>query len=137
MKRTVLQIPIDPRLREAAEQKAEKIGFSSLQEMVRVMLTQTLKQNEKMESFSDLCKNYGMKYLGVFGSVSRGDYGPDSDVDLVVKFDKSKKLGMFELARIQSELEEKFGRKVDLVTKMNKHVAPYANKDLKTIYAEK
>jgi len=137
MKRTVLQIPIDPKLRELAENKAEKIGFSSLQEMVRVMLAQTLKQDEKMESFAELCKNYGMKYLGVFGSVARGDYGSESDVDLLVKIDKSKEIGLFELSRIQKELEEKFGRKVDLVTKMNKHVAPYANKDLKTLYKER
>lgn len=137
MKRTVLQIPIDPKLRERAENKANKIGFSSLQEMVRVILVQTLKQNNEMESFSELCKRYGMKYLGVFGSVARGDYGPDSDVDLLVKFDSKKQIGMFDLMRIQKELENKFGRKVDLVTKMNKHVEPYARKDLKTLYAEK
>ena len=78
-----------------------------------------------------------MKYLGVFGSIARGDYGSESDVDLLVKFDRKKKIGLFELARIQKELEEKFGRKVDLVTKMNKHVAPHANKDLKTLYVER
>ena len=137
MKRMVLQIPIDPELRKQAEIKAGKIGFSSLQEMVRVMLYQTTKQEEKIESFAEICKNYGMKYLGVFGSVARGDYDEDSDVDLLVKFDKSKDTGLFDLAKIQKELEEKFGRKVDLVTKMNKHVAPYANKDLKVLYAEK
>ena len=56
MKRTVLQVPIDPILRELAEKKAEKVGFSSLQEMVRVMLAQTLKQDERMESFPSFVK---------------------------------------------------------------------------------
>lgn len=39
MKRTILQIPINPELKHAAEKKAENLGFSSLQEMIRVMLT--------------------------------------------------------------------------------------------------
>lgn len=39
MNRTVLQIPIDLALRQRAEQAAEKAGFSSVQEVVRVFLT--------------------------------------------------------------------------------------------------
>ena len=39
MKRSVLQIPIDIKLRNSAEKKAQARGFSSLQEVVRVLLT--------------------------------------------------------------------------------------------------
>jgi hypothetical protein len=134
MKRNILQIPIKKELRNKAEKKAEKLGFSSVQEMVRVMLTQlTYKEGVRVD---DICNKYGINYLGVFGSVARGEEREDSDIDLLVKFDSKKKIGLFELDRVQRELEIKLGRKVDLVTKINKYIEPQAMKDLRTIYEE-
>jgi len=69
----------------------------------------------------------------LFGSVARGNGRPDSDVDLLVKFDRNRKTSLFDLVSIQNELEEKIGRKVDLVTKLNKYVEPYVRADLKKI----
>jgi len=138
MKRNILQIPIKIELREKAEKEADILGFSSLQEMIRVMLTQiTKKQNGLEFKIDDICSKYGINYLGLFGSVARGEETPDSDVDLLVKFDKKRKIGLFGLAEVQSEFEKRLGRKVDLVTKLNKYVKPYADKDLRTIYEKK
>ena len=88
------------------------------------------------QAVNDICNKYGINYLGVFGSVARGEEREDSDIDLLVKFDSKKKIGLFELDRVQRELEIKLGRKVDLVTKINKYIEPQAMKDLRTIYEE-
>ena len=138
MKRNILQIPIKIELRKLAEIKADSLGFSSLQEMIRVMLTQITKKQEEMEfKVDDICDKYGINYLGLFGSMARGEQTKNSDVDLLVKFDKNNKIGLFGLAEVQGEFEKRLGRKVDLVTKMNKYIKPYADKDLRTIYEKK
>ena len=138
MKRHILQIPINQDLRKKAEREAVDFGFSSLQEMIRVMLTQMVKRKENSENYLDsICEKYGINYLGLFGSVARGEETDKSDIDLLVKFKKNSKLGLFELENLRGELENKFGRRVDLVTKMNKYVKPYADKDLRTIYEKK
>ena len=51
----------------------------------------------------------------LFGSFARGEEKPDSDVDLLVMFDHSTPIGLFAYARMHRELEERLGRKVDLV----------------------
>jgi len=66
--------------------------------------------------------------------MARGEAKEDSDVDLLVKFDDNSNIGLFELDRVQRDLEKRFGRKVDLITKLNKYIQPEAMKDLKTIY---
>jgi uncharacterized protein len=132
MKRNILQIPIKPELREKAEKKAEMLGFSSIQEMIRVMLTQLTKEMDIR--VDDICQKYNINYLGVFGSTARGEARDDSDVDLLVRFDDTSRVGLFELDQIQREFEIRFGKKIDLVTKLNKYILPEAMKDLKTIY---
>jgi predicted nucleotidyltransferase len=132
MKRSILQIPINPELRAKAEQKAESLGFSSAQEMIWVMLTQlTTGINLKID---DICENHHINYVGLFGSAAREEAKSDSDIDLLVKFDDQSGVGLFELDRIQREFENRFGKKVDLVTRLNNYILPEALKDLITIY---
>lgn len=57
----------------------------------------------------------GVRSLALFGSVARGEARPDSDVDLLVEFDRP--IGLFHFARVQRRLEEIFGQRVDLVMK--------------------
>jgi predicted nucleotidyltransferase len=132
MKRTVLQIPMSLELKRSAESKAKSLGFSSLQELVRVMLTQITRGNDIR--VDDICEKHGIGYLGLFGSMARGEARKDSDVDLLVRFDDNTNIGLFELDQVQRDLEMRFGRRVDLVTKLNKYIEPEAMKDLKTIY---
>ena len=56
----------------------------------------------------------GAKNLRVFGSVARGDSGPDSDIDLLVEMEESGTL--FDMAELTLDLEELFGRKVHVCT---------------------
>jgi len=63
------------------------------------------------------CRKWGVMKLSVFGSALRDDFGPDSDVDLLVELDSSKKIGMYEWVQMIDELREILGRDVDLVEK--------------------
>ena len=90
---------------------------------------------QNRSKLEQIAQNNAIKYIGLFGSYARGEQTNKSDIDLFVKFDFSKKrIGLFELYRIQNKLEELFGNKVDVVTKPNKFVKPSIETDLVTIY---
>ncbi len=57
----------------------------------------------------------GVRDLYLFGSVARGEARVDSDVDLLVEFDRP--VGLFQFFRVQQRLSELLGRPVDLVMK--------------------
>ena len=57
----------------------------------------------------------GVTSLAVFGSVARGDAGPDSDIDLLVDLDPNKRISLFGFVGIKLALEDLLGAKVDLV----------------------
>ncbi len=64
-----------------------------------------------------LCARYNVRELAVFGSVARGDAGPESDVDVLVAFQDDSHATLFTLIDLQADLEKLFGRAVDLVPK--------------------
>lgn len=65
---------------------------------------------------ADFCRRHQVCRLALFGSVLRDDFGPDSDVDVLVDFAPEARAGLFEMVRMEAELEELIGRKVDLRT---------------------
>ncbi len=67
---------------------------------------------EKREQILAIAARYGAHNVLVFGSVARGDADDDSDVDLLVEFDRSSSL--MDHAAMLLELEELPGRKVDV-----------------------
>ncbi|WP_089721778.1 type VII toxin-antitoxin system MntA family adenylyltransferase antitoxin [Candidatus Entotheonella palauensis] len=68
-----------------------------------------------------ICRRYDANFLGVFGSFARGEAKPDSDLDLVVRFASRKSL--LALVRLERELSEALGRKVDVLTEAS--ISPY------------
>lgn len=60
----------------------------------------------------------------LFGSYSRGEETEGSDMDILVSFDKGKKISLFKYAQIICQLEERLNRKVDLVEDGN--LLPFA-----------
>jgi hypothetical protein len=63
------------------------------------------------------CRRNGIRRLALFGSVLRDDFGPDSDVDVLVEFAPEARIGLFELYDIEQELSRLLGgKKVDLNT---------------------
>ncbi len=64
---------------------------------------------------AEFCRRNHISKLAVFGSALRGDFSSDSDVDILVEFRKGFTPG-FAFFRMQDELSELLGRKVDLHT---------------------
>jgi predicted nucleotidyltransferase len=64
-----------------------------------------------------LCRRYHAQKLSLFGSVLRSDFGPQSDIDVLVEFDPQHVPGFFRLSEMADELSRIFdGRTVDLRT---------------------
>jgi len=68
---------------------------------------------EKIEAF---CRKHHIRKLSLFGSVLREDFGPESDVDVLVEFDSGQVVGLLRLAGMEIELSGILKRKVDLRT---------------------
>lgn len=69
------------------------------------------------DSFVDeFVVRHGIQHLALFGSTLRADFGPESDVDLLVEFHPKRTPGLLELAQMELELEAAIGRRVDLRT---------------------
>ena len=66
---------------------------------------------------AEICRRNGFKELSLFGSFARGEQRADSDVDLLYELLPGVRFGLFRLEGIRLELEEVFGRKVDLGSK--------------------
>jgi predicted nucleotidyltransferase len=56
----------------------------------------------------------GILRLAIFGSVARGDNSPESDVDLLADFDKTKHYTLLTMGRLESRLADLLGTRVDL-----------------------
>ena len=79
--------------------------------------------------------------ISVFGSYARGESTSQSDVDLLVALKPSEKrppLGLFEVIRLEKELEIKLGCAVDLVTEegLNSRIRSNVEKDRVVLYEE-
>jgi predicted nucleotidyltransferase len=68
------------------------------------------------EEIAAFCQQHRIRRLALFGSILRDDFGPESDIDVLVEFDPEARVGLFRLMHIQSKLSELLGRKVDLNT---------------------
>jgi hypothetical protein len=62
----------------------------------------------------DDLNRFGVKSLALFGSCARGEMHKDSDIDILVEFDRS--IGLFEFIRLKNFLEDLLKRPVDLTT---------------------
>ncbi|MDX2453284.1 nucleotidyltransferase family protein [Desulfosarcina sp.] len=68
------------------------------------------------ERLVEFCRKHGIQKLSLFGSVLSDDFGPDSDVDVLVEFKAGTMIGLIRLTGLEFELSEIIGRKVDLNT---------------------
>ncbi len=69
------------------------------------------------ESLAELCRRRRIRELALFGSALRDDFGPESDVDVLLTFAPDAHPTLFDLVGIQDELRELFGRDVDVLTR--------------------
>ena len=76
---------------------------------IRITLPQ-----EKIEAF---CRKWKVSELSLFGSVLSAEFRPDSDIDVLISFVADAGWGLFDFVDMLDELEDIFGRKVDMVEK--------------------
>ncbi len=69
---------------------------------------------ETLRALQPELERHGVSSLSLFGSMARGEDGPDSDVDILVEF--GRPAGLFDFVRVRRRLEDALGRRVDLVT---------------------
>ena len=90
-----------------------------------------------VDRIADLCRRYGVQELAIFGSAARGDMQPGSDIDILVEFQSSARVGLVKFASLSEELESLLGRRVDLVTKrgLKPRVRPHVLREARLVYA--
>ena len=69
------------------------------------------------QKLRDFCRRWKITEFSLFGSVVRDDFGPDSDVDVLVTFAADASWSLFDEVHMVDELVEIFGREIDLLTR--------------------
>ena len=90
------------------------------------------------EAIQAFCQKHHIRRLALFGSVLGPDFGPESDVDVLVAFEPGNVPGLLGVARMERELSELFGgRPVDLVTPrfLSHRIRDHVLADAQTQYA--
>jgi len=72
--------------------------------------------NKHSKDLIDFCKSNKIKKLSLFGSYLKNKYNAESDIDLLVEFEKNTGYGLLDITRIERELSEMIKKKVDLRT---------------------
>ncbi len=72
--------------------------------------------NTDSQEIAEFCRRHHIRMLAFFGSVLREDFGPESDVDVLVEFEPGHVPGLA-LFSMEEELSRILGRKVDLNTR--------------------
>ncbi len=77
-------------------------------------------------------RQYGIEFIGLFGSFARDEANEQSDIDIVYTIDEKQKLSIFKYLEILQRLENFFNKKVDLVRyeKLKPRLKSYIQKDL-------
>ncbi|MFO8057908.1 MAG: nucleotidyltransferase family protein [bacterium] len=84
--------------------------------------------NVPQEKIREFCQKHRIRKLAFFGSVLRDDFGPESDVDVLVEFEPEARVGLITLAGIEIELGDLIGRKAEIHTVKGLH--PYFKNDV-------
>ena len=87
-----------------------------------------------MAEIEQICHDYDINYLGIFGSYVRGESTDTSDLDLLVEFKKPKSL--FTIMDIEEKFQNLFHKNIDLVFRkyLKERIKPHIMRDLQTIF---
>ena len=75
---------------------------------------------ERIRDWREQLAVFGVRSLALFGSVARGEAGPDSDFDFLVEFEEGRSL--LDLSGLRLDLEDTLGRPVDVATPNSMHL---------------
>ena len=71
------------------------------------------------EQLRAFCRKWKVTEFSLFGSVTRPeDFRPDSDVDVMVRFAEDARISLFDIAHMEEELRQIFGREIDLAERV-------------------
>jgi len=70
-----------------------------------------------MEAITQFCDRWQVIEFGLFGSVLRDDFRPDSDIDVIVQFHSEAHPTFSSLDQMEAELKTIFHREIDLITR--------------------
>ncbi len=70
------------------------------------------------------CQRWKIAELAVFGSVLREDFGPESDVDVLVTFEAGAAWSLLDLVGMEYDLERRIGRRADIVERTAVEASP-------------
>ncbi|MBR3495926.1 MAG: nucleotidyltransferase domain-containing protein [Prevotella sp.] len=95
------------------------------------MSTELIKQQ-----IADYFKTQPVLKAWLFGSFARGEETPESDVDILVEYDKDARISLLTISHMMGELEKSTGRKVDLIEEgcLLPFAVESANRDKQLIY---
>jgi len=77
-----------------------------------------------------------IRRMRFYGSVLREDFGPESDIDVLVEFDEGARITLFDMVDMQDELAALLGRPVDLATPggLSKYIQAEVLADAQVVY---
>ncbi len=73
-------------------------------------------ERPQRQKISKFCIRHHIQKLSIFGSALREDFGPESDIDILVEFEEGSVPGLLALVKMEEELSRLFGRTVDIRT---------------------
>lgn len=85
------------------------------------------------------CRRHRIRKLSLFGSLLREDFGPKSDVDVLVEFEPNARVGFFKLYDLEQELSQLLGgRRVDINTpnSLSKHFRDEVLAEAEVLYVQ-
>lgn len=98
--------------------------------------TMSIMSEQMLQTIRDYFATQPIERAWLFGSYARGEEREDSDVDILVDFDKDAQVGLLRHVHIMNELQDLLNKEVDLVT--NGTLLPFAeetaNRDKRIIY---
>lgn len=100
------------------DESGESKGAAAIAAQLRVAyaILPPPEQAASRQALARVCRKYGIRKLGLFGSAARGELKSGSDVDLLVEFDPCSKTSLFDYPQLRRDLSDLFGgRPVDIV----------------------
>jgi predicted nucleotidyltransferase len=87
------------------------------EELIRINSMMNKKIRVQKDKIEDFCRRWKVVEFALFGSALREDFGPESDVDVLISFSGDADWDLFDWVKMIEELKQIFGREVDLVEK--------------------
>jgi hypothetical protein len=81
----------------------------------------TKEQFEKLRALAPILAPRGVTGLSIFGSRVTGTSGPESDLDVIVDYDRQSRFSLIDLAAVGRLIEERLGIQADVMTRPGLH----------------